>query len=457
MDTQQRFLRVLGRKDVLALAFGAMVGWGWVIMSNAWILRGGSLGAVAAFAGGGLIILVVALLYAELAAAMPHAGGEHVYSLKALGWTGSFVCTWALIFTYVSVCCFEAVALATVFDYIDIDVRYFYLWTIAGYDVYLGWALVGIVTSIVITMINILGVKLSAIFQTIVTVLVLISGLCLLTGATLQGSADNLQPYFTAGGAGILGVLVMVPFFFVGFDVIPQAAEEINLPFKDIGTTIVVSVAITVLWYCMVILAVAFLLDTSALSDSTLATADANAVAWGDIGATLMVFGGIAGILTSWNAFVIGGSRAIFAMATDHMLPQALEKLHHGYRTPYMAIALIGLLSCSASFFGRQALVWFVNAGSFGLVIAYLLVSISFLRLRKLHPDMERPFKLPAGLIAGWTGVVSCLFLTCLYLPGSPSALAREEWLIVLAWSCLGLLFYRQGRQRQKNLASNHF
>lgn len=456
METQQRFLRVLGRKDVLALAFGAMVGWGWVIMSNTWILRGGSIGAVAAFAGGGLIILIVALLYAELAAAMPRAGGEHFYSLKALGWTGSFVCTWALIFIYVSVCCFEAVALASVFDYIDINVKHVYLWTIAGYDVYLGWALIGIVASAVITMINILGVKLSAIFQTTVTLLVLVSGLCLLTGATLHGSSDNIQPYFAAGGVGILSVLVMVPFFFVGFDVIPQAAEEINLPFRDIGSIIIVSVGITVLWYCLVILAVALLLDAPSLSTSKLATADASAIAWGDIGATLLIVGGIAGILTSWNAFVIGGSRAIFAMAGDDMLPSGLEKLHHSYRTPFMAIALIGLLSCIAPIFGRQALVWFVNAGSFGLVIAWLLVSISFLRLRKLHPEMERPFKLPAGTLAGWAGVVSCLMLTCLYLPGSPAALAREEWLIVLAWTFLGLIFYIQGVTRQKRKVTNH-
>ena len=100
--------RVLTRKDVLALAFGAMIGWGWVILSGGWIDRAGSLGAMLAFVVAGGVMLVVALLYAELAAAMPQVGGEHAWSLRALGHGGSFACTWAIVFVYVSICCFEA-------------------------------------------------------------------------------------------------------------------------------------------------------------------------------------------------------------------------------------------------------------------------------------------------------------------------------------------------------------
>ena len=450
MDSQQRFLRVLGRKDVLALAFGAMVGWGWVILSGTWILGGGSIGAMLAFAATGLAILVVSLLYAELAAAMPRVGGEHVYSLRALGRTGSFICTWAIIFIYVSVVCFEAVAIATVFDYVDLNVKHFYLWTVAGYDVYLTWALIGIVPAIAITVINVLGVKLSAVFQTIATLLILLSGLMLLTGASLEGSLENLDPYFAAGSAGVLGVVAMVPFFFVGFDVIPQAAEEINLPYRMIGAVIALSVTIAIVWYCLVILGVATLSDTALLAESRLATADANAVAWGATGSNVMILGGIAGILTSWNAFVIGGSRAIFAMSESRMLPPGLGRLHGDFRTPYLAIVLIGLLSCIAPLLGRQALVWFVNAGSFGLIVAYLLVSVSFLRLRRSEPDLARPFRLPAGKLLGWTGVISCCAITLVYIPGSPSALSREEWLVVIAWTLLGLGFYVWSVVRQR-------
>ena len=92
-----RFVRVLARKDVLALAFGAMIGWGWIVMTGTWITSAGSLGAVSAFLIGGVAIVLVGLTYAELAAAMPQAGGEHVYSYRGLGHLASFVCTWAIV------------------------------------------------------------------------------------------------------------------------------------------------------------------------------------------------------------------------------------------------------------------------------------------------------------------------------------------------------------------------
>lgn len=442
MTTESRFLRVLTRKDVLALAFGAMIGWGWVILTGAWILRAGSLGAVLAFAVAGLIMLIVALLYAELAAAMPEVGGEHVYSLRALGRLGSFICTWAIVFIYVSICCFEAVALASVLDYFDLDLRRIYLWTVAGYDVYLSWALIGITAGIILSVINILGVKLSAVFQTTVTAMILVTGLVLMTGAGLEGSTANLDPLFTAGAAGVLGVVTMVPFFYVGFDVIPQIAEEVDLPVRQLGTLTVVSVCMAIFWYCLVIFAVALLSDAELLAESKLATADANRVAWGKTGATVIVLGGIAGILTSWNAFIIGGSRAIFAMAESNMLPRVLGRLHGRYRTPWAAIVLIGVLTCLAPLFGRNALAWIVNAGSFGAVIAYLLVAISYVRLRLRDPGMPRPFKLPKGLALGWTGVILCVALGLIYLPGSPSALAPVEWMIVITWTALGVVFY---------------
>ncbi|KID12092.1 hypothetical protein P279_30420, partial [Rhodobacteraceae bacterium PD-2] len=102
--------RVLARTDVLALAFGAMIGWGWIVMTGNWIVSAGSVGAMSAFLLGGLVIVLVGLTYAELASAMPQVGGEHVYSYRAMGHFASFLCTWAIVLGYVSVVAFEAVA-----------------------------------------------------------------------------------------------------------------------------------------------------------------------------------------------------------------------------------------------------------------------------------------------------------------------------------------------------------
>lgn len=447
------FLRVLGRRDVFAVAVGAMIGWGWIIMSGTWILRAGSAGAALAFAATGAAILVVALLYAELTAALPMAGGEHVWSLRALGWPGSFACTWAIVFGYVGICCFEAVALATVFDYIAVDVHWLRLWSLAGYDVHLGWALVGVAGAVLITIVNVIGVKPSALLQFLVTLVILVAGLVLAGGAAVAGSAANLAPLFAGGGAGFLGVMALAPFFFVGFDVIPQAAEEIALPRRQLGALIVVAVSVAILWYAMVIVAVAALAGPETLHAARLASADAAALAWGPAGSALLVGGGIAGIVTSWNAFVIGGSRALWAMADSGMLPAALGRLHPRYRTPWVAIVLIGIAAALAPFFGRPILVWIVDASSFGMIVAYLLVCVSFVILRRRAPDLPRPLLLPHGSVFGWLGILCCLGIGLVYLPWSPAALTREEWSGVLLWCLLGACLYAlaPGRRRPKD------
>ena len=92
--------KVLGARAVIALSFGAMIGWSWVLLSANWVADAGWLGAPLAFLIGGVAILLIGLLYAELASAMPKTGGEHVYVLRALGPTASFWCSWALLMAY---------------------------------------------------------------------------------------------------------------------------------------------------------------------------------------------------------------------------------------------------------------------------------------------------------------------------------------------------------------------
>jgi amino acid transporter len=435
--------RVLSLRDTMALSFGAMVGWSWVILSGLWIGNGGTLGASLGFVLAGLPIMLIGLLYAELASAMPVVGGEHEYSLRALGRHGSFVCTWAIVFVYVSVCAFEAVALPTVVEYWFPDYQVLYLWNVAGWDVYGSWVAVGALGAALITFINYIGVKSSAVIQGVVSLLILAAGLMLLSGALFKGSVHNLTPLFPQGLSGVFAVAVMAPFMFVGFDVIPQAAQEIDLPARSIGRVLVGSIAMALAWYCLVILAVGALLPAGSM-DGRLVTADAANAAWGPVGANLLVLGGVGGIITSWNAFLVGGSRAVYAMARHGMLPAWLGKLHPKYRTPSNAILAIGVLSVAAPFFGRVLLVWIVDAGSFAVVIAYILVAASFLVLRSRHPEMERPFRLRHGRLVGWLALLGSLGLLALYLPGSPSALLWPiEWGLVLAWFLLGAIVYR--------------
>jgi len=230
MSTKHGLKRNLRRLDTLALSFGAMIGWSWVALISGIIGRGGSMGGIIGTAIVGFVILAIGLIYAELASAMPDVGGEHVYSKRALGGLGSFICTWSIVFVYVAVCAFEAVALPTVLTGLFPNLGNIALWSINGADVYLELAVIGAVTSSLITWVNIRGIKVAAIIQTVVVGVILLAGVMLIIGIGSEGKIENMQPLYVGGASGMLAAMALVPFMMTGFDVIPQAAEEIDLP-----------------------------------------------------------------------------------------------------------------------------------------------------------------------------------------------------------------------------------
>jgi len=436
------FLRVIKRKEVLTLSFGAMIGWSWVALTGGWIEKAGTLGAITAFAIGGITVIFVGFTYAELAAAMPKAGGEHVYSYRALGRNASFLCTWAILLAYASVVTFEAVALPTVVEYLIPDFSRGYLWTVAGWDVNASWVAVGAGAGVVMTAINVIGIKTAARLQMLVTLLILLAGAALIFGAAITGDSNNMTPLFTDSYKGMLGVLVIVPTMMVGFDVIPQSAEEIDLPFEQIGKLLVFSILLAVAWYMLIIWGVSMGLGVEERQASALPTADATAAVLGtEWGGKLLILGGVGGILTSWNAFLIGASRAIYALSQAGQLPAFLGVLHPRFNTPHRAVIAVGVLSMLAPLLGRQALVWLVDAGSFGVVIAYAFVALSFMVLRYREPDMPRPYQVKYWKVTGIAAFVLSCAIMMLFMPFSPAALIWPyEWAIVGGWWLVGLV-----------------
>lgn len=451
---KSEFDKVLSAWDILVIAFGAMIGWGWVVSTGDWIQKGGVAGAMLGFVIGGIMVFFVGLTYAELTSAMPQCGGEHVFSFKAMGPIGSFICTWAIVLGYVSVVCFEACALPTIITYLYPDFLQGYLYSVAGFDIYASWLAVAIIVSVLITYINIIGAKTAAILQTVLTVVIGGVGILLIASAALTGNSANLDNQIFMGAStgdmlkSTLAVAVMTPFYFIGFDVIPQAAEEITVSLKKIGRILILSIVLAVLFYALIIGGVGYVMNNSAIALSMksaggLVTADAMAVAFGSsMMAKVLIIGGLCGIITSWNSFLIGGSRAMYSMAESYMIPRIFAKLHEKYKTPINALLLIGLLSVIAPFFGRKMLVWVVDAGNFGCCLAYCLVSVSFIILRTKEPDMARPYKVRHYKIVGICAVIMSGFMVAMYMiPGSGAALVPQEWAMVLGWSILGVMF----------------
>lgn len=439
---EQSFLRVLGRWDVFAVSFGAMIGFGWIVLTGGFLEGAGTMGAVIAFLIGTMIMALVGLTYAELVSAMPQAGGEHNYVLRGLGSRPAFIASWSLVLGYVSVVAFEAVALPQTLLYLVPDLEAGRLWSVADYDVYAGWVAVGIGGAILVTVLNYLGVRPAAVFQTFAVLFLLGVGAMLIVGSAIGGKVENIQPLLSGGVAGVIGVLVAVPFLYVGFDVIPQSAGEINLPFKRIGMLVVVAVAAAGAWYIMIMLTVASGLPASVAAEAELPTADAMAALWdSQVAGNILLLGGVAGILTSWNGFMIGASRLLYAMGESGMLPRWFGRLHPKYRSPANAVLFVGGLSILAPLFGRQMLVWLVDAGGLAIVIAFFIVAVTFLVLRRREPEMERPFRVSSGKAVGGSAAVLSLGLAVLFLPGMPSALIWPyEWIIVGLWWTLGIV-----------------
>jgi basic amino acid/polyamine antiporter, APA family len=440
---------VLGRQDVFALAFGAMIGWGWVLLSGDWIRQAGSLGSIVAFLIGAVLVSFVGLAYAELTAALPRAGGAVGFTYRGLGIPGAWTCAWLLILAYIGVCAFEAVALSQVLHSLFPSLKVGYLYSVAGSPVHVSGIVVSVVCSLLLLAVNIVGLSSSAWLQTVSTFGLLIIGLLFFVGSNLNGSTTNLPPLFT-GATGVMAVAIMTPFFYTGFDVIPQAAEEIKLPQREIGKLILFAVAMAAVWYAGIQWCVGLGLPESLRETSELPTASAAAAVYGfPLAGRILVVGGLLGILTSWNAFFVGATRLLFGLSQAGLAPEAFSRIHSRSGVPYLSIVFVSLCTLPAPLFGRQLLVWIADSCSFSLVAAYLLVAITFLRLRRLEPFLPRPFCVKHPGFVGVGAIVSSLFFLLLYLPGSPSALLwPQEWSILLGWLVLGAFFYQRSRQR---------
>lgn len=460
MEQKSKFDKVMGAWDILVIAFGAMIGWGWVINSGDWITTAGFMGSIIAMLIGGVMVFFVGLTYAELTSAMPQCGGEHVFSYRAMGPTGSFVCTWMIILGYVATSAFEATALPTVITYLFPEFNQVYLYSIAGKDIYLTTILLGVGVAVLITFINIIGAKTAAILQTVLTAIIAIAGILLVVGSAINGDGANITGQMWESGTGttlvsVFKVACMTPFLFIGFDVIPQAAEEINVPYKKIGKIMLLSIFLAVAWYLLIIFAVCYIMPQSAIaqemsSQNGLVSAKAIEIAFrSPLMGKVLIIGGLCGIITSWNSFLMGGSRALYSMGESLMIPKMFGKLGK-HKTPEAAIILCGIACVVAPFFGRGVLVWLVDAASFGCVIAYMFVSISFCILRKKKPEMARPYKVKAGRFVGVMAVLMAGFMTLLYIvPASFSAaLVWQEWIVVGIWLALGAFFYFYSKKK---------
>lgn len=438
---RQSLGKTLKRGDIWAFAFGSVVGWGWVMLTGGWVQSAGTLGAIVALLIGAVMCGLVGMAYAELTPALPLAGGSLVWAYRAVGYKFSWFSGWAIAFAYVAVAAWEGPALATAFGYLFNLPDVGYLYSVAGFDIYLPWLAISTLGTIFTVYCHYRGLKFAAIINTIAAIALISGGVIFFLGGVALGDIANAVPAVKDGFSGITIVLLAAPAMFVGFDVIPQASEEMDYPIKQVGFMVLLAILLGAIWYIMMVIGVAFAAPASALEGASIPLADAATYVYGNkIFGTFIIIAGIGGILTSWNAMFIGATRILFAMSRAKMLPPVFCKLHPKHNSPVAAIFLVGILCLISPLLGKNALGWFVDASSFGTVVAYLTVVIAFILLRKQEPDLNRPWKVPAGNLIGILALLATIFFIVLYLPIGPGALGIPEWCMVLLWVIVGLI-----------------
>src|SRR5437588_8927794 len=258
MPQLARKLRVT---DYFTLGWGTMVGVGWLVIMDDWLLRGGSLGTVLGFAIGSALLFPIGWVYGKLVVAMPDAAGEVAYTSAAFSRPVSFATGWMMTLAYFIVCPWEAVAVGRIAGYIMPGFDSMELYRIAGRPVYLPHLVIGLALTVLLTLLNYRGIRLSATFQNWTSFGTLALFIVFVALGVSRGSPANIQPLFTHTPlVSILLVIQIVPYFMTGFESVGKAAEEASPDFRSQGffRAIWMAIFIGILFYGIIVAAFAF-------------------------------------------------------------------------------------------------------------------------------------------------------------------------------------------------------
>ena len=443
-DKRVKLKKVMRPIDVWGLALGAIIGWGcFVLPGTAFLPKAGPAGTAAGMLIGALLIIVIAVSYGYLIRKFPISGGEFVYTKEAIGKRNAFVCGWAMILAYWSLIPLNATALALISRYLFPGiVQQGLLYEIAGWDVYAGEVVLASAAIIIMALINIRGIKQAAWMQTAIA-LTLVGCIFVVTFLVFSiADWSNLAPGFPDGRRwwkGVFSIVAMAPWAFIGFDCIPQSAEEYNFSHKKSTSIMITAVLMAAFLYIAICAVTAVGVEpwqellaqrnnwpTGYVVRNTLGLA----------GITVLGIAMFCAVVSGMNAFYISTSRLMYAMAKEGSLPKWFERLSHRYGTPVNAILFTMAMSLFAPWFGREILLWIVDMTSVGaaIVFAYTTASAAIIG----HRNGSRKYT-----IFGIVGCVfSLFFLSLLIIPGMPGYLSFQSRVVLLVWILIGFSFY---------------
>lgn len=446
MSEQQQgaFKKELRKIDIWALALGAIIGWGCFVMpGTSFLPKAGPLGSMIGLILGGIIISIISISYGYMIQKFPLSGGEFVYADAAFGKKHAFVCGWMIILAYWSLIPLNSTALAMISRYLlpGSPLQVGYLYTIAGWDVYLGEIALAYAFIIGLGIVNIKGVKSAGWFQTLVAVALAGSVLFVFVGVLLtKPDFSNLQPFFMEGKtkfASILAVVAFTPYCFVGFDCIPQAAEEYAFSHKDALKLMVGAIMVGAFIYAAVVFVTAVVEPWQPMlaSNPSWATGEMILKAIGYIGVLFIGIAMLCAVVSGMNAFYIASSRLIYSMAYADALPSKFAVLTP-QGTPKRAILFMMILALIAPWFGRQVLAWIVDMTCVGAAMGFTYTCAAATVLAKREGNKKQVLISSLGI------AVASIFLVITFVPGMPGFLSVPSFIILGAWALIGIVFY---------------
>jgi len=480
MDNKQSVLqKKLNPISVWAIAFGCIIGWGsFINPGKKFLPNSGVAGTAIAMALGALVMIIIAFSYAYMIPKYPKAGGEFTFAKACFGKIPAYLCGWFLVAAYLTNVPMNSTAIGLIVDGLDgsADILKFgFSYSIAGFQVYLGEILLASGILVFFAVLNLIGVKKAGYVQLILTALLVVSVLVLTIAALLSpetnlqnmapvwgfdkagavaaatnGSYTNIDEFAKGGTAGVLSSILatfaIAPWAFVGFDTIPQAAEEFNFSYKKVSLIMVIAIV----FGCFVYTA-NNTIAAAALSNWPELIIHADSTPWllltaaehllGTPGKILVGVAVSCAVLSGILGFYLASSRLMYSMSRAGYLPAFFGKVDAKYGVPRNAILFCLMISLSGPVLGREALGWFLDMSSIGASIGFGFTCLSTLVTLKRDHE-RRPFVKTMAVLGS---VASAIFivLQLVPIPGiSGVHIGKESYLMLIIWIVLGALFY---------------
>ena len=411
----------LGKFDIFAIVLGAIIGWGsFMLPGTKFLKEAGVINTALGLILGAICIILIEKNYAVMINSQDEEGGEFSYTYNNMGKKHGFIVGWFLILAYLSMIPLNATAFPLVVKKLIGPVfEVGYLYTIAGYDVYLGEIILSTFIICLFAYVNIKGISGTSKIQNIIILALISSVSIVFIGMVFEGDKtafmNNYISNYKFDLGGIAKVFSITPFAFIGFDAIPQLLL--------IGTLI----------YNLLNIITALAFSPSEAVALDWAAGSAVIQVLGKWAFLLLIIALCAAVWSGINGFMICSSKLLGSIAKYELVPSSIGNVNN--RGVFNnSIIFVSIISLIAPWFGREVIIWIVDMSSLGAAIAYFYVS--YISIKKV--------KTKGSKLIGCIGVlISILFMILLLVPISPAALGIEPIVALIMWSCLGIIFYR--------------